>query len=63
MMDEDEQFGIRVYISGERYPILVTEGDDWLRGYDINQETGKLTPMCVCAARHEHECCCDYDRS
>jgi len=61
MTEEINKGGIRVYISDERYPTLVMEGDGWLRGYDINKETGELTPCCICAARYSGECCCDYD--
>jgi hypothetical protein len=61
MTDEIEVRGIRIWITDERYPVLVLEGDCWIRGYDIDKNTGELTQQCICHARYSGECACDYN--
>jgi hypothetical protein len=61
MTDEIEVGELRAWITDEKYPILVIEGDCWLKGWRINKESGDLDPMCICAARYEGECACNYN--
>jgi hypothetical protein len=63
MTDEIEVRGLRAWITDERYPVLVVEGDMGISGYDVDLNSGKLTHICICAARYSGECCCTYNWS
>lgn len=59
--EEINKGGLRIYLTDKKYPTLVIEGDHWIKGWDINKDTGELIPTCICAARYEGECACDYN--
>ncbi len=46
-----------VYDGDERYPLIVVGGDVRL---GISLSGGVIRPVCLCGARDESECCCDY---
>lgn len=49
-----------IYIDDERelYPTLVLTGSFGSRGYNIDEDTGELKRVCICAAWNSNECVC-----
>ena len=60
-IEPDDDIEAYIVAEDKRYPILVTRNSSFLRGYNIDKSTGKLTPICICHAKYRGECCCDYE--
>lgn len=61
-MIEDEDSGVRLYLSYEdsRYPVLVLQYNGQSAGYSINKNTLEIERICICNAREDFECCCGF---
>lgn len=42
------------------FPTLVMQGAFGVSGFDIDPHTGQMKSCCVCFARSDDECCCNY---
>lgn len=57
-LEVDSYIHYHEYDWGKKRPTLVVRGLFGSQGYDVDVETGELTRTCICAARHDSECCC-----
>ncbi len=57
-----KEYGVDVYLVGEdtRYPTLVINGSNGISGYSLDPANGKLTHVCICAAKCDYDCMCTY---
>lgn len=60
LYDQDPRYGwASIELDGRSTATIVIHGEEGSRGFEYTEKTGEFTPVCICHAYHEYECCCE----